>query len=37
MKPIKLTITAGPYAGTQEIDFREGGRSFFLIHGATGS
>jgi exonuclease SbcC len=28
----------GPYAGTQVIDFRElGGRSFFLIHGPTGS
>jgi len=39
MKPIKLMMTAfGPYAGTQEIDFRElGGRSFFLIHGATGA
>jgi len=28
----------GPYAGTQVIDFRElGSRSFFLIHGPTGS
>ncbi len=39
MKPIKLTMTAfGPYAGVQEIDFRSlEGRSFFLIHGATGA
>jgi len=39
MIPINLTITAfGPYAGIQVIDFREiGGRSFFLIHGATGA
>ncbi len=39
MRPLKLTISAfGPYAGTQVIDFRElGGRSFFLIHGPTGS
>ncbi len=38
MIPLKLTLTAfGPYAGTQEIDFRElGDRSFFLIHGPTG-
>jgi exonuclease SbcC len=39
MKPIKLKISAfGPYAGTQVIDFTElGERSFFLIHGPTGS
>ncbi len=39
MKPVKLTISAfGPYAGTQVIDFRVlGDRSFFLIHGPTGS
>ncbi|MFX4263575.1 AAA family ATPase [Pelotomaculum propionicicum] len=39
MKPIKLTISAfGPYAGTQVIDFTElGERTFFLIHGPTGS
>ncbi|MDD4767503.1 MAG: SMC family ATPase [Desulfotomaculaceae bacterium] len=39
MKPIKLTISAfGPYAGVQVIDFTElGDRSFFLIHGPTGS
>lgn len=39
MKPLKLTMTAfGSYAGTQTIDFRElGDRSFFLIHGPTGS
>lgn len=39
MKPVKLTISAfGPYAGTQVIDFTElGDRSFFLIHGPTGS
>src|SRR5262245_42749823 len=39
MKPIKLVMTAfGPYADTQVIDFRElGDRSFFLIHGPTGS
>lgn len=39
MKPLKLTMSAfGPYAGMQVIDFRElGGRSFFLIHGPTGS
>jgi len=39
MRPLKLTMSAfGPYAGMQVIDFRElGGRSFFLIHGPTGS
>ncbi|OPY60274.1 MAG: Nuclease SbcCD subunit C [Pelotomaculum sp. PtaU1.Bin065] len=39
MKPLKLTISAfGPYAGTQALDFTElGSRSFFLIHGPTGS
>lgn len=39
MKPIKLIINAfGPYAGTQVIDFTElGERTFFLIHGPTGS
>lgn len=39
MKPIKLTISAfGPYAGKQVIDFTElGERTFFLIHGPTGS
>ncbi|TEB09679.1 AAA family ATPase [Pelotomaculum propionicicum] len=39
MKPVKLIISAfGPYAGTQVIDFTElGERSFFLIHGPTGS
>jgi len=39
MKPLKLTMRAfGPYAGTQILDFTElGGRSFFLIHGPTGS
>jgi exonuclease SbcC len=39
MKPVKLTISAfGPYAGTQVIDFSElGERTFFLIHGPTGS
>ncbi|WP_027366074.1 AAA family ATPase [Desulfotruncus alcoholivorax] len=39
MKPLKLAMTAfGPYAGTQVIDFSElGNRSFFLIHGPTGS
>ena len=39
MRPLKLTMSAfGPYAGTQVIDFRElGSRSFFLIHGPTGS
>jgi len=39
MKPLKLTISAfGPFAGTQVIDFAElGQRTFFLIHGPTGS
>jgi len=39
MKPLKLTMCAfGPYAGTQVLDFTElGSRSFFLIHGPTGS
>jgi len=39
MRPLKLVMSAfGPYAGTQELDFRElGDRSFFLIHGPTGS
>ena len=39
MRPLKLSMSAfGPYAGTQVIDFRElGSRSFFLIHGPTGS
>ncbi len=39
MKPLKLILRAfGPYAGEQAIDFRDlGGRSFFLIHGPTGS
>ncbi len=39
MKPLKLTISAfGPFAGTQTIDFTElGERTFFLIHGPTGS
>jgi len=39
MRPLKLSMSAfGPYAGTQIIDFRElGSRSFFLIHGPTGS
>ena len=39
MRPIRLSIQAfGPYAGTQLLDFSElGDRSFFLIHGPTGS
>lgn len=39
MKPLKLTMQAfGPYAQTQVIDFSElGARTFFLIHGPTGS
>lgn len=39
MRPLKLLMNAfGPYAGTQILDFRElGDRSFFLIHGPTGS
>src|SRR5512140_1287371 len=39
MRPLKLTMTAfGPYAGTETVDFRElGTKTFFLIHGPTGS
>jgi len=39
MKPVKLMLRAfGPYADTQVLDFRLlGNRSFFLIHGPTGS
>lgn len=39
MKPLKLTMNAfGPYAGEQKLDFTElGGRTFFLVHGPTGS
>lgn len=39
MKPIVLTMQAfGPFADKQLIDFRKlGEKSFFLIHGATGS
>ncbi|NMA69708.1 MAG: SMC family ATPase, partial [Desulfitobacterium sp.] len=39
MRPICLTLSAfGPYAEKQTIDFRElKNRSFFLIHGPTGS
>lgn len=39
MRPLYLSMTAfGPYAGTQQLDFSElKGRSFFLIHGPTGS
>jgi len=39
MRPLRLVMTAfGPYAGEQVIDFSElGDRSFFLIHGPTGS
>lgn len=39
MKPLKLSMTAfGSYADTQLLDFAElKGRSFFLIHGPTGS
>ena len=39
MKPLKLTLQAfGPYAGEEVLDFRElEERSFFLIHGPTGS
>lgn len=39
MRPLSLTMTAfGPYAETQLLDFSElNGRSFFLIHGPTGS
>ncbi len=39
MRPIKLTLCAfGPFAGEQVLDFRLlGDRTFFLIHGPTGS
>ncbi|GBG56885.1 nuclease SbcCD subunit C [Sporomusaceae bacterium FL31] len=39
MRPLRLTISAfGPYAGVQQLDFADlKGRSFFLIHGPTGS
>lgn len=39
MKPLVLRMTAfGPYAEQQTLDFEElKGRSFFLIHGPTGS
>jgi len=39
VKPLKLTLQAfGPYAGEEVLDFRElEDRSFFLIHGPTGS
>lgn len=39
MKPLKLEMSAfGPYAGIQVIDFRDlQDRTFFLIHGRTGS
>jgi len=39
MRPLRLVMQAfGPYAGEQVIDFSElGNRSFFLIHGPTGS
>ncbi len=39
MKPIYLKMTAfGPYASRQDLDFAQlNGRSFFLIHGPTGS
>ncbi len=39
MRPLRLVMQAfGPYAGEQVIDFSElGDRSFFLIHGPTGS
>jgi exonuclease SbcC len=39
MRPIKLSMRAfGPYADEETVDFRElRGRSFFLIHGPTGS
>ncbi|TEB05365.1 Nuclease SbcCD subunit C [Pelotomaculum schinkii] len=39
MKPLKLSMNAfGPYAGTQTLDFTElGDRTFFLVHGPTGS
>jgi exonuclease SbcC len=39
MKPLRLLIQAfGPYAGLQELDFKDlAGHDFFLIHGPTGS
>lgn len=39
MRPLRLMISAfGPYAGVQQLDFADlKGRSFFLIHGPTGS
>ncbi|WBY02824.1 SMC family ATPase [Ramlibacter tataouinensis] len=39
MKPLRLSMQAfGPFAGTQLIDFGLlGGKTFFLIHGPTGS
>jgi len=39
MRPIRLSLCAfGPYAAEHTFDFRElGSRSFFLIHGPTGS
>lgn len=39
MKPIRLLLTSfGPFVGTHEVDFtRLQDRSFFLIHGPTGS
>lgn len=39
MRPLRVVMRAfGPYAGEQVLDFaRLGGRSFFLIHGPTGS
>jgi exonuclease SbcC len=39
VKPLKLTVRAfGPYAAEQVFDFAHlNGRSFFLIHGPTGS
>ncbi|NIB44961.1 SMC family ATPase [Pseudomaricurvus alkylphenolicus] len=39
MRPLQLTMTAfGPFAATEEIDFRRlGDRPLFLINGATGA
>jgi len=39
MRPLRLVMRAfGPYAGEQVLDFADlGDRSFFLIHGPTGS
>lgn len=39
MKPLTIEMQAfGPFAGRQTIDFRElGSKTFFLIHGPTGS